>query len=48
MSEQVRVIVVNWNGKAFLEACLQSLWKQTCRSFSVTLVNNGSTDGSLE
>jgi GT2 family glycosyltransferase len=46
MSEQVRIIVVNWNGKAFLEECLQGLRRQTYRSFSVTLVDNGSTDGS--
>jgi len=47
MSEQVRIIVVNWNGRIFLEDCLQSLRRQTYRSFSVTLVDNGSTDGSL-
>jgi len=47
MSEQVRIIVVNWNGREFLEKCLQSLREQTYRSFSVTLVDNGSTDDSL-
>lgn len=46
MAEQVQVIVVNWNGRAFLEECLQSLRKQTYRSFTVTVVDNGSTDGS--
>lgn len=48
MPEEVRIIVVNWNGKEFLEDCLQSLRRQTYRSFSVTLVDNGSSDGSLE
>ena len=48
MPEHVRIIVVNWNGRVFLEDCLQSLRRQTYRSFSVTLVDNGSTDGSLE
>jgi len=48
MSEQVRIIVVNWNGRTFLEDCLQSLRRQTYRSFSITLVDNGSTDGSVE
>jgi GT2 family glycosyltransferase len=46
MAEQVQVVVVNWNGRAFLEECLQSLRKQTYRSFRVTVVDNGSTDGS--
>jgi GT2 family glycosyltransferase len=48
ISDQVRIIIVNWNGRAFLEECLQSLRKQTFRSFSITLVDNGSTDASLE
>ena len=47
MAEQVRIIVVNWNGRAFLEECLQSIRGQTYHSFSVTLVDNGSTDDSL-
>ena len=46
MSEQVHIIIVNWNGREFLEDCLQSLRAQTYRSFSVTLVDNGSTDDS--
>ena len=46
MTEQVRIIVVNWNGRSFLEECLQGLRRQTYRSFSIVLVDNGSTDGS--
>ncbi len=48
MTEQVQVIIVNWNGRAFLENCLQSLRRQSYRNFSVVLVDNGSTDGSAE
>ena len=46
MPEQVHIVVVNWNGREFLGDCLQSLRAQTYRPFSVTLVDNGSTDGS--
>ncbi len=42
------VIVVNWNGKAYLRVCLQSLRRQTHPDFQVIVVDNGSTDGSLE
>ena len=43
-----RIIVVNWNGKRFLDDCLTALEKQTYLNFDVTLVDNGSTDGSVE
>lgn len=45
---QVSVIVVNWNGKALLQRCLDSLFRQTYRQVQIIVVDNGSTDGSLE
>lgn len=42
------VIIPNWNGKVFLSECLDSLRAQTFRDFEVILVDNGSTDGSVE
>lgn len=44
----VSVIIVNWNGKAFLEECLSSLASQRYQNFEVILVDNGSDDGSSE
>jgi GT2 family glycosyltransferase len=44
----VSVIIVNWNGKATLGECLAALLGQTFRGFEVIVVDNGSTDGSLE
>ena len=44
----VSVIVVNWNGKEYLGECLRSLRAQTFSDFEVILVDNGSTDGSVE
>ena len=46
MSPLVSIIIVNWNGCAHLEECLDSLVAQTFRDFEVVLVDNGSTDGS--
>lgn len=40
------VIILNWNGKTFLQECLDSLVAQTFRDFETILVDNGSTDGS--
>lgn len=42
------VIIPNWNGKNLLEDCLISLGRQTVKEFEIILVDNASTDGSLE
>lgn len=43
------VIVVNWNTKALLHRCLQSLRMcQNSIKFDVVVIDNGSTDGSAE
>jgi hypothetical protein len=44
----VTIIIVNYNGKEFLPECLSCLERQTFRNFDVVVVDNGSTDGSLE
>ncbi len=40
------VVMVNWNGRHFLEKSLGSLKKQGYRDFELVFVDNGSTDGS--
>lgn len=42
------VIVVSWNRRQLLASCLRSLCAQTLRDFEVIVVDNGSTDGSVE
>jgi GT2 family glycosyltransferase len=42
------VVVINWNGKHFLETCLTALRRQTFTDFETLLVDNASTDGSQE
>ena len=42
------VIIVNYNGMEHLETCLQSLMAQTYRDWRGIVVDNGSTDGSME
>lgn len=44
----VSVIIVNFNGGEFLRRCLESLQSQTLRNFECILIDNGSTDGSLD
>lgn len=42
------VIVLNWNGRQFLEECLDSVLTQSFRDLELIVVDNGSTDGSVE
>ncbi len=42
------VIIANWNGAHHLRVCLDSLRAQTHDNFEIIVVDNGSTDGSLE
>ena len=45
---KVSVIIVNYNGKALLEKCLESLSKVNYENFEIIVVDNNSTDGSIE
>jgi GT2 family glycosyltransferase len=42
----ISVVVVTWNRRDLLQACLASLARQTHPSFEVVVVDNGSDDGS--
>jgi GT2 family glycosyltransferase len=44
----ISVIIVNYNGKHLLEECLHSLTEQVFKDFEVILVDNASSDGSVE
>jgi GT2 family glycosyltransferase len=41
------VIVINWNGRQYLQACLDALAAQQGVEFETLVVDNGSTDGSV-
>jgi GT2 family glycosyltransferase len=42
----ISVIIVNWNRRPLLRACLESLRRQTGVTFETIVVDNGSDDGS--
>ena len=44
----VTIVIPNYNGIAYLGACLRSVEKQEGVSAEVLIVDNGSTDGSQE
>ena len=45
---EVSIVIPNYNGKHFLEDCLTSVFAQNIKDQEVIVVDNGSTDGSLE
>ena len=46
--KKVTIIIPNYNGKHFMKPCLESLEKQQCKDFQILVVDNASSDGSLE
>ena len=47
-SNKATVIIPNWNGKSHLRICLDALSVQEYTNFEVIVVDNGSSDGSVE
>lgn len=45
---RLSVIVLAWNGMAYLDACLDAVMSQQYPAFEVIVVDNGSTDGSAD
>lgn len=46
-TQNIAVVIPNWNGKDSLKSCLDSLLEQT-QKHTILVVENGSSDGSLE
>ena len=45
---KVTIVIPNYNGKHFMEPCLSSLSEQTYKDFHILVVDNASSDGSIE
>ena len=48
MKEKVTVVIPNYNGKEYIEVCLNSIKKQTFKDYKVLIIDNASKDGSCE
>lgn len=48
MQKAIGVVIVNWNSGPFLEKCLKHLGAQTLAPGKILVLDNNSTDGSME
>ena len=48
MHRRIVIVIPNWNGRQYLEPCLHSVFAQEFQDFAVILVDNGSTDDSVD
>jgi GT2 family glycosyltransferase len=44
----ISTVILNWNGREYLPSCLRSVKRQTYSNTEIILVDNASTDGSVE
>jgi len=48
MNPHIKILILNWNGIELLKPCLESVLKIDYANYSVLVIDNGSTDNSLE
>jgi len=48
MTAHIKILILNWNGKHLLKSCLHSVNKIDYSNYSVMVIDNGSTDNSVE
>ena len=46
--QKVSIIIVNFNGKSYLKSCLESIENNSYKNFEIILVDNNSTDDSID
>jgi glycosyltransferase involved in cell wall biosynthesis len=47
MEFQVSILLLNYNGKKFNQACIASILTQTYQHFEILFIDNASTDDSV-
>jgi len=45
---KISINLVTWNGENYVEECLRSVMNQSFKDFSVVVIDNGSTDNTVE
>ena len=48
MKPHIKILILNWNGKDLLKPCLDSVLAIDYPDYSVLVIDNGSSDSSIE
>ena len=48
MESKIKILILNFNGKAFLDNCINSVNDINYGNYSVVVIDNNSTDGSVQ
>ena len=48
MGPKIHVLILNWNGSKYLDKCINSIKENNYSNYDVTIIDNNSTDNSLE
>ena len=48
MKPHIKILILNWNGKKLLKPCLDSVLAIDYPVFTVMVIDNGSSDGSID
>lgn len=46
--DKVSVVLLNWNGIKYVEKCVESVINQTCKNIEFIIIDNASSDGSIQ
>lgn len=44
---KINVLILNWNGEGILNSCIESILTSTYENYSITVIDNGSEDNSI-
>jgi len=47
INPKVNILILNWNGSHILNNCIQSILKSTYNNYCITIIDNGSSDDSI-
>ena len=48
MAQNIKIYILNWNGGNHLHDCINSIKKNTSNNYSIVVIDNNSSDSSIQ